>query len=427
MGPRRWCAILAGCLYFSCALAGETGMSETGAINPAPPPPDATRGGGTMPPPLQTNTTPAVGIAPQSGGVPSHEVQPGVETPQLENPSGQRLGGRPHAGTRSSGDEDDIDDLEIERHRVRDVDTPGPPSKGPSAVQRSGGDGTQTEDDLSVGRKATDGPLDAAKPSPAAALPNSSSRLPQRNESMTVPPRPALPGLVVVIPRQSCGTHWTGWVKDPNADVNPCPKGCERGKRLRLDEHKNGKATEYQANYECFLPKLEVPQPALRTRAAGAAPRRDCGTMWTGWQSDPKSAVNPCPANCERGDLRAVNRSLSNGKLVYDMNYRCYFKQPEASKQAAAQAKVITTTKIEISGPTPKVIRTAAIQLSGPATKIIRTSSIQLSGPVTKVIRTATLQLSGPAPKAIRTGTIQLIGPTPKAVTTSKIEITGFQ
>lgn len=27
----------------------------------------------------------------------------------------------------------------------------------------------------------------------------------------------------------NCGTAWTGWVGVPNPDVNPCPKGCERG------------------------------------------------------------------------------------------------------------------------------------------------------------------------------------------------------
>jgi hypothetical protein len=349
-------------------------MSETGAINPAPPPPDATRGGGTMPPPLKSNTTPAVGIAPLTGGVPSRELQPGVETPQVENTSGQRLGGRPHTGTRSSGDEDDIDDLEIERHTVRGVDMPGPSSKGPSGAQRtggdgtqteddlyvgrkatdtplndlnpssipalpnssgvkrSGGDGTQTEDDLYVGRKATDGPLDVSKPSPAAALPASSPQLPQRNESMATPARPALPGAVVVVPRQSCGTYWTGWLKDPNADANPCPKGCQRGKQLQLNQHKNGDTTEYEANYECYLPELSVSQPTSSAPASGAVARKNCGTMWTGWQSDPNSAVNPCPANCERGELRRVNRGLSNGNPIYDMNYRCYVKEAEAAK-----------------------------------------------------------------------------------------------
>jgi len=217
----------------------------------------------------------------------------------------------------------------------------------------------------------------------------------------------AAAGAAIVIPGQNCGTHWTGWVKEPNADVNPCPKGCVRGKRLRLDRHKNGDATEYQANYECYLPKLEVPQPALKARASGAPPRRDCGTMWTGWQSDPKSTVNPCPANCERGELRLVNRSLTNGKAVYDMNYRCYFKEPEV---ASPKTRVINTAKIEITGPSTKVIRTAAIQITGPATKVIRTAAIQITGPSTKVIRTAAIQITGPATRVIRTMQIEITG-----------------
>ena len=218
-------------------------------------------------------------------------------------------------------------------------------------------------------------PAWAAKPAPA-----------QESLQATRLARP-VQGAAIVVPRDSCGTHWTGWVKEIGADVNPCPKGCERGKRLRLDEHKNSGVTEYQANYECYLPRLEVPQPALKPRAAGAPPRQNCGTMWTGWQSDSKSAVNPCPANCERGELRLVNRSLTNGKPLYDMNYRCYFKEPET--------RVINTAKIEITGPSTRVIRTAAIQITGPLTKVIRTAAIQITGPATRVIRTLPIEITG--------------------------------
>ena len=199
----------------------------------------------------------------------------------------------------------------------------------------------------------------------------------------------------IVVPRSSCGTSWTAWVKDPKADLNPCPKGCERGKRLQLDEHKSGDTTEYQANYECYLPQLAVPQPALKARATGAPPRQNCGTMWTGWQSDPNSPANPCPANCERGELRLVNRSLSNGKLAYDLNYQCYVKDPASAKLAAIPTKVIGTETIEITGPSTKVIRTAAIQITGPSTKVIRTAAIQITGPSTKVIRTLPIEITG--------------------------------
>ena len=166
----------------------------------------------------------------------------------------------------------------------------------------------------------------------------------------------------IVLPRSSCGTHWTAWGKAANADVNPCPKGCERGRRLQLNEHKSAGATEYQANYECYLPQLEVPQPAQRARAAGAPPRQNCGTMWTGWQSDPNSAVNPCPANCERGELRLVNRSLSNGKPAFDMNYQCYAKESTAGSANAGGRQQVHAAAIVMRGrwPMPRATAVAA-------------------------------------------------------------------
>lgn len=224
-------------------------------------------------------------------------------------------------------------------------------------------------------------------------------------------PHAAAPSAIVV-PRSSCGTSWTAWVRDPNADLNPCPKGCERGERLQLNAHKSGDTTEYQANDECYLPQLAVPQPALKARAAGAPPRRNCGTMWTGWQSDPSSPANPCPANCERGELRAVNRSLSNGKLVYDMNYQCYGKNREIKKgpRAAFKPQVVTTAAIHLTGTrrapfVPAIVTTGSIQLTGTRRPpfvpvVVTTGSIQLTGTrrppfVPVVVMTDSIQLTG--------------------------------
>jgi len=193
---------------------------------------------------------------------------------------------------------------------------------------------------------------------------------------------------------------------------HPCPKGCERGERLQLNAHKSGDTTEYQANYECYLPQLAVPQPALKARAAGAPPRRNCGTMWTGWQSDPSSPANPCPANCERGELRAVNRSLSNGKLVYDMNYQCYGKNREIKKgpRAAFKPQVVTTAAIHLTGTrrapfVPAIVTTGSIQLTGTRRPpfvpvVVTTGSIQLTGTrrppfVPVVVMTDSIQLTG--------------------------------
>jgi hypothetical protein len=81
-----------------------------------------------------------------------------------------------------------------------------------------------------------------------------------------------------------------------------------------------------------------------------------------------------------------------------------------ASTAAPAQPRVITTAKIEISGPSTKVIRTAAIQITGPSTKVIRTAAIQITGPSTKVIRTAAIQITGPSTRVIRTMQIEITG-----------------
>ena len=264
-------------------------------------------------------------------------------------------------------------------------------------------------------------PAWAAKPAPA-----------QESLQATRLARP-VQGAAIVVPRDSCGTHWTGWVKEIGADVNPCPKGCERGKRLRLDEHKNSGVTEYQANYECYLPRLEVPQPALKPRAAGAPPRQNCGTMWTGWQSDSKSAVNPCPANCERGELRLVNRSLSNGKLTYDMNYQCYAKDsPAGAAQAtvAGERRQIRAGAIAMQGRWP--LRQASAVLTGYVRMRGRWPVQAAAG---TALAAATIRMTGRWPlaadaAAFATGTVRMTGRWPAAtaqgvVASQAIRMTG--
>ena len=131
----------------------------------------------------------------------------------------------------------------------------------------------------------------------------------------------------VVIPRENCGTFWTGWGDDPSADMNPCPANCERGERLAVKQHKSGDKVQYQANYRCFLPELVVSQPPGTPRKPGATQPTNCGTFWTGRQSEPSADANPCPANCERGELLGVRRGSSDGKSHYEMWYRCYMAQ----------------------------------------------------------------------------------------------------
>ena len=133
----------------------------------------------------------------------------------------------------------------------------------------------------------------------------------------------------IVIPRENCGTFWTPWGSDPNA--NPCPANCERGERLDLREQKTSDGVRYQANYRCSLPELVVNPPPAASREPGEPPRTNCGTFWTARQSKANAEANPCPANCERGELLDVRRSRSGDKVHYEMNYRCYVAQPKGT------------------------------------------------------------------------------------------------
>jgi hypothetical protein len=357
------------------AVAGETGMSYDDTVNPgAPPPRIAPPGGGNTPKPLTTNTTPAspqTGATPLQGGMPPREVQPGEETPQVDEqaPSAGRMrpprgvmlqpgggdgtqtedelyvGRKAGGGQVSSGDEDDIEDFQVERRTVQGASTPGVPSKGlTKGLQPGGGDGTQTEDELYVGKKTGDTPKGTLGQHPKATVPGLNSQLQKSANKLTTQPitTPAAKGPgAIVIPRQNCGTHWTTWVADPNADVNPCPTNCERGERQVLNNQKSGNTKQYKARYQCYLPEMVVNQtPEMAKRLeAGAPAKKNCGTFWTGSVDDPNADVNPCPKNCERGELQVVNRNRSGNALQYSMRYQCYMADATPAIKAGKLAR----------------------------------------------------------------------------------------
>ena len=210
----------------------------------------------------------------------------------------------------------------------------------------------------------------------------------------------------IVIPRENCGTWWSSWGND--RDANPCPANCERGERLDVKQRKDGDKVQYQTNYRCYLPELVVNQPPAIARqlAAGGIKGQNCGTFWTTKQNDPNADVNPCPANCERGELNWVKRGVSGGKSHYEMNYRCYVagsmakavsppktKPTDGVKEHPRDAfhpKVIVTESMRVTGTrrppfVPKVITTDAMQLTGMrrppfSPKIITAPSMELTG-----------------------------------------------
>jgi len=84
--------------------------------------------------------------------------------------------------------------------------------------------------------------------------------------------------------------------------------------------------------------KVPAIKPPAERATAIIIPRENCGTFWTDWERDPNAKVNPCPANCERGERLDLKESKSDGKPQYQANYRCYL--PElAIQQPASVAK----------------------------------------------------------------------------------------
>jgi hypothetical protein len=236
------------------------------------------------------------------------------------------------------------------------------------------------------------------------------------------------PGAIVV-PRSSCGTAWTDWVDDPEADVNPCSASCERGERQVLDSHDVGGHRQFRARYECYLPKLVINQPSgvVLNAADGAKPRRSCGTAWTSAQSDPQSSVNPCPSNCERGELQIVNRSISGKSVQYEMRYQCYVAEiasADKSKQLGDVPPKLNSTVRNINvpglaligaGPTPNVTVTGlTLAGAGPTSNVgVNGMSLVGSGPTPNVTVTRlTLAGTGPTPNVNVDG-MSLVGSGP--------------
>ncbi len=183
----------------------------------------------------------------------------------------------------------------------------------------------------------------------SAQLPAANVRARAPATSLLTPLAKAGPG-AIVIPRDSCGTHWTEWSDDPQADANPCPPACERGERQVLDSRKVGDETQYQARYECYLPELVVDQPPdVLLPVAGTPAPRSCGTAWTSAQPDPDTDLNPCPTNCDRGELQLVRRSLAgDGKARYEMRYQCYVAQPGGETTAQSPVTAAATSRTAV-------------------------------------------------------------------------------
>lgn len=334
--------------------AGETGMSFDGTNDPnAPAPHIAPPGGGNTPKPLTTNTTPVTGVAPLSGDTPQHEVQPGEETPQVEeakpvaggfrpprntvtkdgghggsDPGGSGGGGSGGSGGGSggsggsgnSGDSggspdtwdnksefDLLDELSVERSTVRGVDTPLSTNQGPES-----GPGDPQSGQAAPPRNPLKNQM---KGSAAGTLPTKSSSLPDM-------PTP------------------TGNNSQPEVDLFPDKNAGSAGSE--------GLSTTLPTSAPPASGKLTKPAskpvpaltPVVKGPGALVIPRENCGTFHTGWVDDAEADVNPCPAVCERGERISLQEYKSGDKKQYEGIYRCYFPKLIVNQKPAIARQI---------------------------------------------------------------------------------------
>lgn len=143
----------------------------------------------------------------------------------------------------------------------------------------------------------------------------------------TAPIKPVAPRPAAT--RRNCGTVWTGWIDNPDADVNPCQKGCERGEQQIVDAHIKGGVKQYNVRYQCYMAEA-APKPATGSSLASQSgtapatgttePRPVSGTpqgvsIADGQTASSTSAVDAAPGVKQMKLPPAAGRPLSIEKI----------------------------------------------------------------------------------------------------------------
>jgi hypothetical protein len=276
--------------------------------------------------------------------------------------------------------------------------------------------------------------------------------------------------------RQNCGTFWTGWMDNPDADVNPCPKGCVRGERQILNTHKNGDTIEYEARYQCYkeLPSGETaamdhaprekPQPSsfiatlspasgpwhtfVRIKGNGLGSTSSVRVVWYPNDDDsqpPAGAITATLRNSFGPDEIEIEIPSDSG-IGSGGAIRVMLTLPGRTQPVYAGTFSVTgqtqTGGVRLVVPQLKAEPEGGIKPPSEPYRppVITTESLYFTGTrrppfVPKVISTEKLQLTGTrrppfVPKVISTEKLQLTGTrrppfVPKVISTEKLQLTG--
>ena len=118
-------------------------------------------------------------------------------------------------------------------------------------------------------------------------------------------------------------------------------------------------------------------------------PRTNCGTFWTARQGNPNLAANPCPANCERGELLDVRRGRSGDKLFFELNYRCYLARDGDIKMKEGTRRVTTPVMALVGSGPPAGVDVPAMRIAGAgptASVAVQEMALVGAGPTASVL-----------------------------------------
>ncbi len=246
------------------------------------------------------------------------------EPPPAQRPAGEQAQSQSEQRARTgqkTGDDDDIDDLIVER---------GADEQTADARRKDTGGGSGT-------------PADAPAP-PKIPKFRPGKGLRDTANSAAAPAR------------LNCGTFWTGWVDNPNPDKNPCPANCVRGERLQDKQYSQGATAQYDVQYQCYMDE---------------GPTRERGQTSAAVEQPPAGSVSPVSGPWHSG-ARVTGPGIADAAFIRTLWYpNDDATQPASGSITATVTKRTPPDGVEIQIPNGAggaiggVIRIVAVPRAG--------------------------------------------------------------